>query len=71
MLRAHEVEVHAKQRDTRMAWSRTGPRMARIAEFIRGLSVMNRAATAYVYRDFHCEVPTTQTARMLELLKTK
>jgi hypothetical protein len=49
----------------------TGPQMAHIAEFTKGLSAMKRTATAYVCRDLHCELPSTETLRMVELSKTK
>jgi uncharacterized protein YyaL (SSP411 family) len=41
----------------------------RLAEFTKDLTRINNKATAYVCREFRCELPTTETHQMLALLK--
>jgi hypothetical protein len=45
------------------------PQIARIAEYVKEYSSVEGKATAYVCVDFHCELPTTSVAKMLEMLK--
>ena len=45
------------------------PDITRLVEFTRGLSSLNNKATAYVCRDFRCELPTTEPPQMLKLLE--
>jgi uncharacterized protein YyaL (SSP411 family) len=40
-----------------------------LAEFTKDLSSINNKATAYVCRDFRCELPTTEAHQMLTLLE--
>jgi hypothetical protein len=42
--------------------------ITRLAAFTKDLSTLNGKATAYVCRDFRCELPTTQAHKMLALL---
>jgi len=41
--------------------------ITRLAEFTKGLSSLNNKATAYVCRDFRCELPTAEADQMLAL----
>jgi len=43
--------------------------ITRLAEFTKGLSRLNNKATAYVCRNFRCELPATEPQQMLRLLK--
>jgi hypothetical protein len=45
------------------------PDITRLAEFTKGLSSLDNKATAYVCKDFRCELPTTEAHQMLALLK--
>jgi hypothetical protein len=45
------------------------PQIARIAEYVKEYSSVEGKATAYICVDFHCELPTTSVAKMLEMLK--
>ena len=45
-----------------------GARVADLAPYTRGQSALGGRATAYVCRDFACELPTTDASRMLDLL---
>jgi uncharacterized protein YyaL (SSP411 family) len=40
-----------------------------LAEFTKDLTRINNRATAYVCRDFRCELPTTEAPQMLKLLQ--
>jgi uncharacterized protein YyaL (SSP411 family) len=40
-----------------------------LAEFTKDLSSLNDKTTAYVCRNFLCELPTTEAHRMLALLQ--
>ena len=44
------------------------PEIARFAEFIRFLSSREGKATAYICRNYKCNVPTTDVGKVLELL---
>ena len=44
------------------------PEITRLAEFTKYLSSTDGKATAYVCRNYSCELPTTDTGKMLELL---
>jgi uncharacterized protein YyaL (SSP411 family) len=43
--------------------------ITRLAGFTKDLSILNGKATAYVCRNFRCELPTTEAQQMLALLK--
>jgi len=45
-----------------------GARVVALAPFTREQSALDGAATAYVCRDYACELPTTEASRMLALL---
>ena len=45
------------------------PDITRLAEFSKDLSRLNNKATAYVCRNFQCELPTTEPQQMLRLLE--
>jgi len=45
-----------------------GARVVALAPYTRAQSALDGAATAYVCRDYACELPTTDAARMLALL---
>jgi len=45
------------------------PDITRLAEFTKGLSRLNNKATAYVCRNFRCELPATEPQQMLRLLE--
>ncbi len=45
------------------------PQIARVAEYVKDYSSVDGKATAYVCVDFQCELPTTDVAEMLEMLK--
>jgi uncharacterized protein YyaL (SSP411 family) len=47
----------------------SSPAIHRLAEFTKDLSTIEGAATAYVCANQSCELPTTDAAGMLELLK--
>jgi len=49
--------------------SEKNPDITRLAEFTKGLSRLNNKATAYVCRDFRCELPATEPQQMLRLLE--
>jgi len=44
------------------------PDLIRLAEYTRGLESIGGKATAYVCRDFRCDLPTTDDQQMLSLL---
>ena len=44
------------------------PDLIRLAEYTRGLESIGGKATAYVCRDFRCDLPTTDEKQMLTLL---
>jgi len=45
------------------------PDITRLAEFSKDLSSLNNKATAYVCRNFRCELPATEPQQMLRLLE--
>jgi uncharacterized protein YyaL (SSP411 family) len=45
------------------------PQITHLAEFTRDLASVDGKATAYVCRNYHCSLPTTSAATMLELLQ--
>ena len=47
------------------------PEIARFAEFTRELTGQGGRTTAYVCRDYQCELPTTSVTKMLQLLDAK
>ncbi|MBN1255303.1 MAG: thioredoxin domain-containing protein [Deltaproteobacteria bacterium] len=49
--------------------SEEDPDITHLAEFTKGLSSLNNKATAYVCRNFRCELPTTEPQQMLRLLE--
>jgi uncharacterized protein YyaL (SSP411 family) len=48
-----------------------GSDITRLAEFTKDLSSLNDKATAYVCKDFRCDLPTTEAHKMLALLNEK
>ncbi len=47
------------------------PEITRIASYTDGQTSIDSKATAYVCRDYHCELPTTDPGKMLELLRKR
>ncbi len=47
------------------------PEISRLAEFTKNQSGLNGKATAYICLNYHCELPTTDVNKMLELLGTR
>jgi uncharacterized protein YyaL (SSP411 family) len=44
------------------------PEISEVSDFTKDLVSLNRHATAYVCLNYHCQSPTTEPAKMLELL---
>jgi hypothetical protein len=44
------------------------PEIAKIAEFVGNKKTLNGKTTAYICRKYQCKAPTTEIARMMELL---
>jgi uncharacterized protein YyaL (SSP411 family) len=49
----------------------SGPGIERLAEFTKHQSAIDNKATAYVCLNHNCKLPTTDTAKMLELLNAQ
>jgi uncharacterized protein YyaL (SSP411 family) len=48
-----------------------GSRVVKLAPYTRAQSAIEGTATAYVCRNYACELPTTEAARMLEMLDAR
>jgi uncharacterized protein YyaL (SSP411 family) len=51
--------------------NQSGPGIERLAEFTKHQSAIDNKATAYVCLNYNCKLPTTDTAKMLELLSAQ
>jgi hypothetical protein len=49
----------------------SGPGIEQLAEFTKQQSAIDNKATAYVCLNYNCKLPTTDTAKMLELLNAQ
>jgi uncharacterized protein YyaL (SSP411 family) len=50
---------------------RESPEIAKLAEFTKNQSSINGRATAYVCMNYNCKLPTTDIAKMLQLLNVR
>jgi uncharacterized protein YyaL (SSP411 family) len=50
---------------------RSGPGVERLAEFTKHQTAIDNKATAYVCLNYNCKLPTTDAAKMLELLNAQ
>jgi uncharacterized protein YyaL (SSP411 family) len=50
---------------------RESPEIAKLAEFTKNQSSIGGKATAYVYLNYNCKLPTTDIGKMLELLNVR
>jgi uncharacterized protein YyaL (SSP411 family) len=50
---------------------RESPEIAKLAEFTKNQSSIGGKATAYICMNYNCELPTTDIAKMLELLNVR
>ena len=51
--------------------SESNPAIAKPAEYTKSQTSIDGKATAYVCQNYACQLPTTDPAKMLELLKAK